>query len=83
MVVSEAPLHPRRIADTIEALTLATAANHEEGEILTQDQYETCLHGLRMLRKAQKATGLTPEVADVGSHVLGVLDYVKKALVRK
>lgn len=78
--MSEAPLHPRRIAAALKCVS----DNGLTGAVdIPTDVQETCLAALKMLHKAQRAAGLTPEVADVGSHVLGVVDYVRSALLRK
>lgn len=78
--MSEAPLHPRRVAAAIERVN-----DHDlRGWVdIPGDVQETCLAALKMVQKAQRAAGLTPEVADVGSHVLGVVDYVRSAFLRK
>jgi len=46
------------------------------------EHYETLVSALKLIRKGQRGVGLSPEIADVGSHVIGVLDYVKKGLSR-
>lgn len=80
MPAPDAPLHPRRIQDALEWLAERDPNFiHDVG----MDAVESAQAALKMIQKAQRATGLTPEVADVGSHVLGVLDYVKKGLTRK
>lgn len=77
--MSEAPLHPRRIQATLDWL----GDGGPDDSNMPDEVYQTLRAALKLLQKAQAATGLTPEVADVGSHVLGVLDYVKRGLTRK
>jgi hypothetical protein len=79
--MTEAPLHPRRIQAALEWLEDETA--FECGQNGGTDQRETCLAALTLLQKTQRATGLTPEIADVGAHMLGMVDYVKKGFLRK
>jgi hypothetical protein len=74
--VTDAPLHPRRIEETLEWL------RRERPENLLGDHYETLVSALKLLRKTQRTVGLTTDVADLGRHVLGVLDYVKRGLPR-
>jgi hypothetical protein len=71
----DAPLHPRRIKAALHWLADEDYASRIEGQTL-----ETCLAALKLVSKGQQATGLTPEVADLGKNVLGVLDYVKKGI---
>jgi hypothetical protein len=73
----EAPLHPRRVESTLLWL------RRDGVKLLDTQQYETLVSALKLIRKGQRNVGLSAEVADVGSHVLGVLDYVKKGLTRR
>ncbi len=75
-----APLHPNRVAETLKRLS---EPDSRGWVALDAGQQNTCKAALKMLQKAQRATGLTPEVADAVTHGLGMLDYVKKALKPK
>ncbi len=67
------PLHPRRIQAAIEWLS-----DEDYAAKVETDTVATCLAALRLLQKTQSATGLTPNIADVGVHGLKLL----KSLMR-
>lgn len=77
---TEAPLHPRRIAVALRTLELER--KHDE-KVFDSEVAETFEAALKLIQKTQRATGLTPEIADVGAHMLGMVDYVKKGFLGK
>jgi hypothetical protein len=79
--VTEAPLHPRRLAAALKWLKEGGSAIDDCA--IPPEHHETIKLSLKLILNSQRRVGLTPEAADIGSHVLGVVDYVKKALTRK
>ena len=80
--MSEAPLHPRRIAAALK--WLREIEQDLPGPIgMRAEDHETLRALLKVMQKAQAATGLTPGVVDAIGHASGVLDYVKKTLIPK
>jgi hypothetical protein len=75
--MTEAPLHPRRIESTLLWL------RREGLRQLPTEHYETLVSTLKLIRKGQRSVGLSPDVADVGHHMMGLWDYVKKGLPRR
>lgn len=79
--MSEAPLHPRRLAAALQWLTEGGSAIDDC--VIPPEHRESIKTALKLVLSSQQRVGLTPEVADVGSHLIGVFDYVKRGLTRK
>ncbi len=74
--MTDAPLHPRRVEETLAWL------RRERPVAVQGDHFETLVSALKLIRKGQRGIGLSADIADAGSHVIGLLDYVKKGLPR-
>lgn len=61
MSAGDAPLHPRRIEETLDWL------RRERPAVLQGEHYETIVSVLKLVRKGQRATGLSAEIVDMGS----------------
>ncbi len=82
--MTEAPLHPRRLAAALQWLREIESDLPGCGPLgIPVEHYESMRLCLKLVLNSQQRMGLTPGVADAIGHGVSLVDYVKKALTPK